>query len=426
MAEQDLRWIDVARLRVGLFVHLEMGWQDHPFPFNRFKLRSEDQIAVLRSLGLEKVRYSPAKSDVAPLPPPPLQAEVPVPAPAPLPPPPPAPPWVDELARQQAQLEACETRFLEVSKNVKQLQQRVRADPEGARESARALVSGMADEVDGDHEVTIRLLSERVTEETSSHAINVTVLSLLLGKACGLEGGTLRELGVGALMHDVGKLDLPSFLRWGGNQLNEMEQQSFRKHVEFGVEAALRMGLPPTAQRVIAEHHERADGSGYPHGLVGDAISPAGRVVSLVNHYENLCNPGNAVQGMTPHEALASIYARQRAQFDERALSLFVRMMGIYPPGSMVELNDGRLAMVVSATPGRPLRPRVVVLDQANRLEDALILDLNATKGIDIHKCLRPEQVPRDAFTFLSLRRRTSYYFEPTEAIGSPARAATA
>lgn len=405
-----------------MYIHLDLGWQQHPFPFNSFKLRSDDQITTLRSLGLGQVRYSPRRSDVGPLPLVDSNALADAPpsapgAPAPTPPASGRPQDVlrERLVQQQAALYRCETRFLDASRRFKQLQQRVRQDPDDAREAAEQMVESMAADVEGDHEVTIRLLSERVGDETSTHPVNVSVLSLLLARACELPAATVRDAAISGLLHDVGKLDLPGFLHWSGAHLNEHEQRAAQKHVELGVEAGKRMGLGRVVLRAIAEHHERSDGSGYPMGIKGEGISPLGRIVGLVNHYENLVNPGNAVQGMTPHEALAMIFAKQRGTFDSRILGLFVRMMGIYPPGSIVELVDRRLALVVSATPDVPLRPRVVVLDGSSSLDEALIIDINADPRLGIHKSLRPEQVPRDAFAYLSLRRRSCYYFESIE-----------
>jgi putative nucleotidyltransferase with HDIG domain len=421
MGDEELQWVEVSRLRAGMVVQLDIGWQQHPFPFNRFMLRSDDQIAVIRSLGLTQVRYSPRRSRIGPLSREDEATPSQVAAAAGV-----AmategvaePDWRQRLAEQQARLLQCETQFRQVSRCYRQAQQQLRADPDAARRQAQQAVAQMVDEVDVDHEVTIRLLSERVDEEGAAHPVNVAVLSLLLGRACGLEAAQLRELGMAALLHDVGKLELPGFLRFGGPGLSAEERRSLEQHVALGVEAGRRLGLSADALRSIAEHHERNDGSGYPQALDGTAISLAGAILALVNHYDNLCHPGNSAQGLTPHEALANLYARERNGFDERCLALFVRMMGIYPPGSVVELSDGRLALVVSATPGRPLRPRVVVLDTASAADEALILDLNRDPSLGIHRSLRGEQIPRDAFAWLSLRRRSSYYFDPLDGAG--------
>lgn len=423
MAEADTPLVDVARLRVGMFIYIDLSWQHHPFPFNSFKLRNADQIATLRSLGLEQVRWSPDKSDAKPLPeavvevaqraaagdPATVAAVAPAAAAE-------APSRRQQLAAQLAALKRCEAKYDDASKVFRQLQYSVRNDPESARDAAVDVVSSMAKEVEGDHEAAIRLLSEQADEPVSAHAVNVAVLSMLLGRACGLEPVRLREMALGAFFHDIGKLDLPFYLRHGASQLNPEERRAAQKHVEQGVEAGRRMGLPPTALRAIAEHHEFADGSGYPQGLKGEAISPAGRIVALVNHFEGLCNPHSGEIGVTPHDAIALIYAKQRSLFDERTLALFIRLMGVYPPGTAVELNDKRLALVVGGNPGRPLKPRVVVFDGAASVDEADVLDIDAQPGLAVARALRPEQLPPLAFAYLTGRKRLCYYFDAVAA----------
>lgn len=415
MSKEELPSIDVSRLRVGMYVHLDLGWRAHPFPFSNFKLKSDSQIETIRSLGLAQVRYSPQKSDALPEPeskPVTVDAREAT-APTVSPEEVAARQRREQLATQQAHLARCENRFSEASRSLKQIQQNARSDPAAARSAAEALVGGMVGEFAGERESAIRLLSERAGEESSLHAINVTVLSVLLGKACGFDPAMLRDVAIGALLHDIGKLELPGRLRWSsGDQLTPAERKLAQEHVAYGVALAKKMALSPGVQTVIAEHHERADGSGYPEALKGAQISPSSRVVCLINHYDNLCNPANPLQAMTPHDALAMIFARQRALFDAPTLALFVRMMGVYPPGSVVQLSDGRHAMVVSVNSARPLKPRVVVHDSAVAVEQALVLDLETAPEIEVRACLRPNQLPRSAFEYLSPRKRMCYFFE--------------
>ena len=104
------------------------------------------------------------------------------------------------------------------------------------------------------------------------------------------------------------------------------------------------MGLSPGATLVIAQHHEHADGSGFPLRLDSDRMTPAARIVSLVNRYDNLCNPHVPSRALTPHEALSLLFAQGKSQFDTAILGAFIKMMGVYPPGSVVQLTDDRYA----------------------------------------------------------------------------------
>ena len=240
----------------------------------------------------------------------------------------------------------------------------------------------------------------------------MTVVSLLLGKIAGLSSNDMRELGVGALLHDLGKLDLPDRLRWQDEQSSPSERQVYQQHVSYGVELGKKMGLSPAAILVIAQHHELADGSGYPLHLGNEKLSNASRIVALVNRYDNLCNPANPAQALTPHEALSMLFVQMKSRFDKAILALFIRMMGVYPPGSSVQLSDGRYAIVASVNSARPLKPKVVVYDPQIPKEDALLLDLETMPDLGIKNSLKPIQLPRAVHDYLSPRKRLCYFFE--------------
>jgi hypothetical protein len=172
------------------------------------------------------------------------------------------------------------------------------------------------------------------------------------------------------------------------------------------------MKLSPQATLVIAQHHEQADGRGFPQRLSAERISASARIVSLVNRYDTLCNPLNPAKALTPHEALSLIFAQMKSRFDALTLSAFIKMMGVYPPGSVVELTDGRFALVVSVNSARPLKPRVVVHDPRVAPEDALIVDLETQPDLGVRRSLKPLQLPRASLDYLSPRQRISYFFE--------------
>ena len=92
---------------------------------------------------------------------------------------------------------------------------------------------------------------------------------------------------------------------------------------------------------IVQQHHELFDGSGYPQKLKGDAIHPLARIVAIANYYDELCNPSNLADAQTPHEALATMFAKLRTRFDSRLLQIFVRCLGGYPPGTVVQLSNG-------------------------------------------------------------------------------------
>lgn len=452
MAETTLELIDVSRLRVGVYVQIDLHDSPHSFPAGGFLISSEAQLDQLRAAGLKRVRYSPLKSASMPLP---EQGVVPtwstlgVPRfddPPPAPPPteastaaeattevaaspssealPEAPAASPEptrtaaaqrkalLADQQASLDRCEHQFSEATRQLRGVLQNAKANPQQARQVAQAQVDAMVGQVAGMGEVAIRLLSEKAGQETTFHAMNVSVLSILLGRALKFDEPQLASLGLGALLHDIGKLELPDRLRWRDDHAPAVERRLFQGHAGHGVALGKKMGLPADVLDVIAQHHEHSDGSGYPSGLKGEQIKPLARVVGLVNQYDNLCNAGNPAQSLTPHDALALIFARQRDAFDAAVLAAFIRMMGVYPPGSVLQLNDDRYAIVVSVNSDRPLKPRILIHDPEVPADEALVFDLEHYPELGIQRAIKPVQLPRAVFDYLSPRKRMCYFFE--------------
>jgi putative nucleotidyltransferase with HDIG domain len=322
-----------------------------------------------------------------------------------------APP-ADALDAQRQSLDRCERRFSAVSKAFRNVLQNVRAQPEEARAIAEAEIGGMVRAMQQEQDVAIRLLSEKAGQETALHAINVSVLSVLLGRAMGFDDATLAAIGVGALLHDVGKIELPDVMRGKADSPNPTERRMFQSHVEHSRSLAEKMALGEAAAAIVAQHHEAADGSGYPMALKGDAIHPAARVVALVNHYDNLCNPPNPIHALTPHDAIAGVYRKAKEKFDATTLNAFVRMMGIYPPGSVLHLSDGRFALSVAVDPANAMKPKVLIHDPAVRPEDALVVPLAERPELSIQRAIKPMALPRAAFDYLQPRKRTSFFIE--------------
>jgi hypothetical protein len=188
---------------------------------------------------------------------------------------------------------------------------------------------------------------------------------------------------------------------------------AYRDHVAKGVLHGRRMTLAPGALAVIGQHHEHADGSGFPQKLAGDRMSTAARIVAIVNRFDNLCNPQTRTPALTPHEAVSMLFAQGRARYDAAVLNTFIRMMGVYPAGSLVQLTDDRYAMVIGVNSSRPLKPRVLVHDPRVPRNEALIVDLETTPDLGIRRSLAAAKLPPAALEYLDPRPRVAYYFEP-------------
>lgn len=423
MNEAQTEFIEIHQLQVGMYIELELGWMSHPFPKSSFKVTSNKQIAVIQGLGLKRVRYLPEKSDLtddlsgaeayesvpfsnengaaeSEL----TKAEA------------------DErravkkrrelLAAQQREMAVCERRFGEAIRQYKLVVEHVNSKPLAVMAQCLGLVNTFVDEMLGAGESAIRLLSDGMGDKASMHPVNVTIISLLLGKALGLTKSDMVDLGMAAFLHDIGKSQLPGRVRWLEDNFSSAEYKLYQEHVGQSVALGKGMALTAGALQAIAQHHELIDGSGFPTRLKGDSLSMPAKILSLVNRYENLCNPSRPAAAITPHEALSLIFAQLKTRFDGVALSAFIRMMGVYPPGSVVQLVDDRYAIVVSVNSSRPLKPRVVVHDPSVSRHEALILDLEKMPNIGIRRSLKPAGLPRDAMDYLSPRLRVCYFFE--------------
>lgn len=418
MEEGKSKVIDVRMLRKGMFIQLDLGWMDHPFPLSSFKVTTDEQMQTILALGLQTVRWFPARSDIEP-----ASASSPedkgavgqadtatdMPAREPQDP---AALRALENERYARSLVYCERRFAESARRFRKVTDTVLNNPIVARDEAAGMVAGCVDELMVDGESIISLLSESVGERSAQHPVNVMVLCLLLGRALGLPREALASLGLAALLHDIGKLELPLRYRMVDESFSTSEYRIYQDHVARGVALARRMGLADEAVAAIAQHHEMLDGSGFPSKLQGLQIHTCGKILALVNRYDNFCNPPRTALALTPHEALSVIFAQMKPRFDPTVLGAFIRMMGVYPPGSVVQLGNDRYAMVVSVNSSRPLRPRVMVHDPAVPRAEAGVLDLETAPELGIRRSLKPAQLPRASLDYLSPRSRVCYFFE--------------
>jgi len=416
MPDSSLPVIPVSDLRVGHYVLLDLGWMEHPFPRNQFRLTSQRQIEAIRALGLTRVRIDPARSDLEALaaPAPPGADRRPADAPAAeasIPRTPPDP-RAQALAEQRRSLQRCERQYHEGARRYRALQEAVERDPRAAAAEAQALVGSLLAEIEGQGESAIRLLGDVQGDRGAQHAMNVSVLALLLGRAMGLNANEQAALGMAAFVHDIGKVRLPDVVRYKDDAFTATQLKVYQEHVEHGVTLAQAMGLAPAVVQAIAQHHEAADCSGFPQGCSGVQMSPAAHILALINRYDGLCNPLNPARALTPHEALSRLFAMHKSCFDAKTLSAFIRMVGVYPPGSIVQLSDGRFAQVQAVNAARPLKPMVLVHDPRTPRSEALLLDLQTTPDLSIQRSLRADQLPRSALDYLEPRPRYCYFFE--------------
>lgn len=203
---------------------------------------------------------------------------------------------------------------------------------------------------------------------TAQHSINVCVLALSMARHLGLPRGEMEMVGIGALLHDIGKLRTPIEVLNKPGKLTDDEMNVMRAHPVHGRELIeKRYGLSHHIADMAYSHHERVAGGGYPRGIIGSEISLWSKIVSIVDVYDAITSDRCYHKGMSPTDALTKMYSWRIKDFDGELLEAFIQCVGIYPVGSLVELTTGEVGIVISVNPTARLRPMIDLLLDANK-----------------------------------------------------------
>ncbi|MDB5804236.1 MAG: hypothetical protein JWN73_1558 [Betaproteobacteria bacterium] len=420
----------IDQLKVGVYIHLDLGWMDHPFGFSSFKIKSVEQIGTLRQLGLTSVRIDPDKSDAAIDPiRPQAPAAIHLAATAtPSPPAHPEPPSLSpalqakherqkKLAEKREAIARVERRYQKTAEGLRRLQNSLQKSPAQSMVEVAALAHSLSSDLLAQPEIALFAMhSQSPNQEPHAHALNVALLSLVIAREMQIAGDEGALLVQGAFYHDLGLREVPSRILMKTEALSSSERAAREEHVESGVRFARDLQLPLPVIEIIAHHHVLMDGSGYPAGMQPASLSSLARIVALVNQYDNLCNNAILARSLTPHEALSLLFKQQRQKFDEKALQILIRCLGVYPPGTLVQLSNDTVCVVSSVNTARPLRPTVVAYDAKTPREAPMVVDLLEEKDINIRAALRRSQVPANVLDYLTGRGRVTYFYERAEA----------
>jgi HD-GYP domain-containing protein (c-di-GMP phosphodiesterase class II) len=231
-------------------------------------------------------------------------------------------------------------------------------------QEARKLVSQLAENVVTNPTALLWLTQLKNKDEyTSLHSLNVCVLSLFFGRSMQLDSEKLHTLGLGALLHDVGKLLVPSEVLNKPGRLTPAEYGVMQQHTVFGYDLMKNRGeLSPEALNIVIQHHERLDGSGYPNRLDDNKISLFSKLVSIVDVYDAVTSKRVYHDETTPYKALNDIYQHRDKDFDPQLVQQFIKCLGIYPIGSLVELTTGQVGVVAFFSEKNHLSPTVMLI----------------------------------------------------------------
>ncbi|HGF7477402.1 TPA: HD-GYP domain-containing protein [Vibrio mimicus] len=412
--------ITVDRLQPGLYIRLPVKWNEHPFLFNSFKIKSQEQIQLIKHLGIQHVFLNPGLSDTQPLPPN-LEESAPVEV----------LPSVDSEAEKlwqekqsrieklnayRRRVQTCEKEFERSLARMRAVINKIRNRPADAVGEAIQLVDDIVDKLLSDDNVTLHLMNSKSEfEDIYFHSLNVAVIGMMIGKARGLPAATIKELAFAALFHDIGKVRVPTAIVRKKTRLTEPEENYLRLHTKYGIELANNIEIfPESAKRVIEQHHELRDGSGYPLGMKGDEIDELAQIVAVANAFDNLCHPNIPSEQKIPYVALSYLFKNCKHLYHAENLGILVKFMGVFPPGTVVQLSNDMVGLVISVNAGNLLYPNVLIYDPSVPRSQAPIIDL-ADRDLKIVNAILPNKLPDKVRDYLNPRSRISYFFDSEE-----------
>ncbi len=358
-----IKLIPVGRLQPGMYIHdLNCGWLDHNFVRNRFAVTDLATVEKIRAIGVYEIYIDTGRGlDVADA------------------------PTLEEHAHEvDEQIEAIvaaspspatgvsvaeeiqRARRLhgEANRIVRGMMGDIRLGRQIEMEQISPLVENIVDSIFRQSDALLPLARLKSHDDyTFSHSVSVCALMVSFARTLDLPRDIIREIAIGALLHDVGKARVPDSILNKPAKLTDAEFEKMKSHV---VQSKLLLmdtpGIHPIALDVAAQHHERFDGTGYPNRLKGSEISVYGQMGAIVDVYDAITSNRVYHKGMPPTEALRKLLDWSKFHFNPELAQAFIRCVGLYPTGSLVRLESGRLAVVQEQHPEQLMQPCVLVI----------------------------------------------------------------
>ena len=380
--------IPVQALRKGLYVsRLDRPWIDSPFLFQGFEVESDADLEQLRDLCktvyVEVSAAEAAELDTR------REYHKPPDAPAAAAPADPLGGLSDNLlarvnrvpARDSTplkdELSAAKGIYGEARRTMSRMFDKLRRGGGLDIQLMEGVVDSMIDSIFRNREAMSWLARMKGKDDyLYSHSLAVSVWALAFGRHLGLEKSTLRSLGMGAMVLDIGKMQLPTALLQKSGKPDAAEWVRLQDHVGAGL-AVLEADPKADAfmKSMLLTHHERLDGSGYPNRLQGDAIPLAGRIAGIVDSYDAMTSERHYAKARSTYEAVRELKRLEKRWFQPELVELFIQSVGVFPAGTLVELNSGEVAVVIAQNRFRRLRPEVMlILDPDKKIRDEFSL----------------------------------------------------
>jgi HD-GYP domain-containing protein (c-di-GMP phosphodiesterase class II) len=366
----ERRQVEVAELQYGMYVaELDRPWTDTPFMFQGFHLRTEQQLDTLKKFCKHVFVDLERTEKAEPPKPPPAQFKIVGSTPYP------------EQVKVEVEFRQATTVYTQTFAAVAELLKPA-AKQGGVLEAkeVKESVTRLTDSVvrNPDAMLLVTRLREK-SAEAHARALQVSIYLIVFARFLQLAREELELLGLLGLLQDVGKTRLPAGLMERKGPLTAEESELVKQHVEYSAEIlANTPGLPPKLPELAMLHHERQDGTGYPRGLKGEQIGLYGSMAAIADTFDALTALRPYAEPLSPSSALSYLYKERGTGFHADLVEQFIQCVGVFPVGSVVELNSGEVGIVITQNLVRRLKPRVmVVLDaKGNPMRPHKILDL--------------------------------------------------
>ncbi|MEP6957407.1 MAG: HD domain-containing phosphohydrolase [Nitrospirota bacterium] len=406
-------------LKIGMYVDLNCSWFKHPFASKTFKIASEDELTIIRSLGLSSVLVDPALSDREKSQwneeePETGKAQAVVPSSVSTEPSLDSDPPRPTFARYKESLDQADAVYkLSFAQSTRVLQE-VRSGSEVGVITAKEMVNALADLVmdDATSSAMGSLFGAQDLDDISVlHSMNVATLSMMVGKQFDLNREQMKNLGIAGLLHDIGEQRLPPRLLKKGGPKTTADRTAFQQHVESGLGMLAQFpGFPEVVVDIIRQHHERIDGSGYPAKLKGNRIILLSRILMVVDEYDTLTNGQEIGQNLTPAEALAKLFLTGKATLPEEVIVALIQTLSVYPPGTVVELNDKSIGIVISINLHSRMRPLVILYDPTVDQTNPNVVNLSTHLHRSMVRSVTRNELSQEVSDYLNLPRWTGYF----------------
>jgi putative nucleotidyltransferase with HDIG domain len=411
--------IKPSQVKLGYAIKLPSGWMKHPFLSSSMLVENLQQLHIVKSLELEYVYFYPEKSKQITVDSTELSDSEEI-------------EFNSKMSEAQAKMlnekmqrieqakahrrdiQKTEKAFTHSLNQVKDLMKQVSSRPLNAIAEASQLIGQLVDTIVNADSLILHLISSgnKDQETLYYHVLNVSIVSMMLARNLGFSAEDIKIIGIGALFHDIGKVKIPSQILRKTTPLTPPEQNLLKMHTKYGTDlVGLAETFPLEAWPIIEQHHEYLDGSGYPKALAKEQINKLAHIVAVVNEFDNLCHPADPAKARSPHHALAYLFRSMKGKLDNVTMRVMIKMMGVYPPGTVVMLSDQRIAMVMSVNSDSLLQPNVMIYEpEVPRLE-APVISLDSDE-LTISKVLAIANLPERVREYLNPRAQVSYYVQ--------------